>query len=249
MGDMFDVPETMSNATTASPLAHLPQIDPPPSTIDELVRGRVRLSGDEKILAYPRSGIDYVDYTPRHLDTYAYHAALHYAKGMPQRCSSSEQPRVVGLLGPSNLDYVVSMFALTKLGHTVLYLSPRISKEAHKSLLEKTGARDLVIHESFRSMADSLQEELADLQAHSIAKAQSYDKSLPHGADTRMDRQLDPRKETNYPAWIIHSSGSTSLPKPVYLYHRAVLSNYRLNNIPLKGFITSEYCCRSNKIH
>lgn len=213
-------------------------LEPPPLTIDQLVRRRASVYRDGKMLAYPSSGTKYVDYTARQIDIYAYHAALHYAGILPQRSASSEKPRVVGLLGPSNLDYVISMFALSKLGHTVMFLSPKMCPEAYHQLFEKTGALDLVFDESFRERADLLQKQQPGLRIHSILTDDVYSHSLPVAPDTRMDHRLDPTVETNHCAWIVHSSGSTSFPKPVYLTHHAALSDYRLNFFPGTGFIT-----------
>lgn len=212
--------------------------DSNPLTIDQLVQNRVWTSGDEPILAYPSSGTHYVDYTARQLDYHAYNAALLYAAKMPQRSSSMEKPRVVALLGPSNLDYVVAMFALTKLGHTVLFLSPRIPKEAHRSVLEQTNAQDLVVNESLSEIADYLRFELQDLKIHALVGEDLYSQPHAHIIDTRMDYMLNSLAETRYPAWIVHSSGSTSLPKPVYISHQAALSDYKLNHFGKKGFIT-----------
>ncbi|KAK5004059.1 hypothetical protein LTR28_009394, partial [Elasticomyces elasticus] len=50
-------------------------------------------------------------------------------------------------------------------------------------------------------------------------------------------RRLDRAKETEKIAWIIHSSGSTGLPKPIYQTHRGALQNY-VKNFGLQGFIT-----------
>ena len=216
----------------------VPELDPAPLTIDQLIRTRAAISGNENIVAYPVRGIDYVDYTTRDLDGYAYNAAKHYATALPKRQSSAEKPAVIGILGPSNLDYLITMLALTKLGHTVLYLSPRISEEAHRSLLESTGAKDLIVNRNFKDLGAALRSSMSGLRVQEFAGEDIWRRVLPDGTDTRMDHHLDAQQENKYVAWIIHSSGSTSLPKPVFMYHYAVLNNYRVNNVPLNSYIT-----------
>ncbi|KAH0602727.1 uncharacterized protein H6S33_008377 [Morchella sextelata] len=54
---------------------------------------------------------------------------------------------------------------------------------------------------------------------------------------TAFDAHLDPNVETNNICWIIHSSGSTGLPKPIKQTHAAALRNYS-NNFSMNGFIT-----------
>ncbi|KAL1617192.1 putative NRPS-like protein biosynthetic cluster [Diplodia seriata] len=212
-----------------------------PRTVDELMRSRSRTDPDLPLISYPSSGIEYVDYTPRQLDIFAYRVAQVYKQLIPQRTSSHEKPAVVGLLGPSNLEYLITMLALTKLGHTVMFQSTRISQEAHASLLNATGSRHMVIDASFADVAAALKRDnTPDLSVIPIAGPEVYSQPITeadHRLDTRMDRQLDVPTEQGHVAWIIHSSGSTGLPKPIYQTQRAALKNYA-TNMNMRGFIT-----------
>ncbi|TKA82448.1 hypothetical protein B0A49_00047 [Cryomyces minteri] len=189
------------------------------------------------IYSYPSSVIDYVDYTYQQLDAFAFRVAQQYALLIPSRRSSADPEIVVGLLGPSNLSYFITMLALSKLGHTVLLLSTRISQAAHVSLLQTTGAKYLLIDPSFEGLAKSVQETLTYLQFYLISARALFDYEVEPGLDTRLDQALDPKQETNKTAWIIHSSGSTGLPKPIYQTHRAALNNYQ-ESLNMRGFIT-----------
>lgn len=216
-------------------------IPPEPRTVDELMRSRSRTDPDLPLIAYPSSGIEYVDYTARQLDIFAYRVAQKYKESIPQRTSSNEKPAVIGLLGPSNLEYLITMLALTKLGHTVMFMSTRISQEAHASLLNTTGSRHIVIDESFADMAAALKRDnIPDLAVIPIAGAEDYDQPIDAcsaNMDTRMDHELDVAVEQSHVAWIIHSSGSTGLPKPIFQTQRAALKNYA-TNMNMRGFIT-----------
>jgi acyl-CoA synthetase (AMP-forming)/AMP-acid ligase II len=211
-----------------------------PLTVDELMRRLSEEAPNLKIVSYPSSGINYVDYTARQLDTFAFRVARQYAITMPPRSSSSQVATVVGLLGPSNFDYLMTILALTKLGHTVLFLSTRISAVAYESLLKKTQAKHLLIDESFRNLAETLSPNLPHLRIAGIAKRAVYEGEgvvRTTEIDTCLTHQLDPQAEKNQLAWIIHSSGSTGLPKPIFQTQRAALGNYR-NNLNMKGFVT-----------
>ncbi|OJD38111.1 nrps-like enzyme [Diplodia corticola] len=216
-------------------------VPPEPRTVDELMRSRSRTDPDLPLISYPSSGIEYVDYTPRQLDIFAYRVAHVYKQLIPQRASSHEKPSVIGLLGPSNLEYLVTMLALTKLGHTVMFQSTRISQEAHASLLNTTGSRHMVIDASFADMAAALKRDnIPDLTVIPIAGPEVY--GLPisdadNNLNTRMDQHLDVEVEQSHVAWIIHSSGSTGLPKPIFQTQRAALKNYT-TNMNMRGFIT-----------
>lgn len=213
------------------------EVNDHPLTIDGLIRRRSEESPHTPIVSYPSSGIQYVDYTYQQLDVFALRVAQRYESLIPSRTSSSQAESVIALLGSSNLDYLVSVLALTKLGHTVLFLSTRISKEAYISLLQTTNSRHLLVDTSFTRLASELQGALPDLQAHQILDQPSYASPIESALATRLDGLLDPIQETNKIAWIIHSSGSTGLPKPIYQTHGAALNNYR-QHMDMKGFIT-----------
>jgi acyl-CoA synthetase (AMP-forming)/AMP-acid ligase II len=210
----------------------------PPCTIDELVRQRADDGPEEAIISYPSSGVDYVDYTSRQLDVFAFRVAQKYRSLMPQRLSSSDSETVVALLGTSNFEYFISILALTKLGHSVLFLSTRISSAAYTSLLKATGAIHILVDASFRETAEQVKEGLPSLNVHKITDKATYDYPVTtRDIDTNLTHHLDPEAESCKVAWIIHSSGSTGLPKPIFQTHSAALNNYA-SNLNLKGFIT-----------
>lgn len=181
---------------------------------------------NDPVISYRSSGVSYVDYSVRQLDTFAYRVAQQYAHDFPPRISSSEKAAVVALLGISDFDYIITLLALTKLGHTVLLLSPRISQPAYAHLLKTTGSRRLIIQPSFCEKAANLQNDFPDLLVREIAVQASYGYPMAEMAYTNNTPGLDLNKKAFQSAWIFHSSGSTGLPKPVYLTHRAALENY-----------------------
>ncbi|KAK4032964.1 putative gluconokinase 3 [Parachaetomium inaequale] len=224
-----------------------PAIPPPPraeleddstiQTVDELVRRRAIAHHDQVVVSYPSSGIDYVDYTMQQLDVFAYRVAMGYSKTIPARTSSTEKPTVVAILGPSDLDYLVTMLALIKLGHTVLFLSTRISPAAIESLVSVTGASALLAAPAHLEVARATQQKLEGLTVYEIAPRSTYEFPVEIHADTRLDQTLDLSIEAGNFVYIIHSSGSTGLPKPIYQTHKAALANYAVS-MEMKAFIT-----------
>lgn len=206
-------------------------------TVDELVRHRASLGSSQPVISYPRTGTEYVDYPLRQLDIYAFRVAKDTGARIPPRASSSETPAVIALLGPSDLNYLVTLLALTKLGHSILFLSTRISLEAYASLLEKTQSKHIFIHESFKDTAAELKERLPDLDISEIPTQASYDYPIVEDVDTNLTPNLDLEKESKYISFIIHSSGSTGLPKPIFQTQGAAIRNYA-GNMNMSGFIT-----------
>ncbi|KAJ5739371.1 hypothetical protein N7533_012155 [Penicillium manginii] len=198
-------------------------------TIDDLVR--VRATGEtahEPIVAYPSSGTDYIYYTPPP-------AAVYYSKIIPQRLSSNDPVQVVGLLGPSDFEYLITLQAVSRLGHTVLLLSTRIAEDAYISLVEATKATFLITYPSFQSMGENVCRRTSATQVPVVGPADlnSLDAS---DAVLPASHRHGPTENKNI-TWVIHSSGSTGHPKPIYQTHSGALKNYA-NNFGLKGFIT-----------
>jgi acyl-CoA synthetase (AMP-forming)/AMP-acid ligase II len=209
-----------------------------PRTIDELIRQRGEELPNEAILSYPSSGIDYADYSFQDLNEFASRVAERYKALIPCRSSSLGAETVVGLLGPSGFEYFITALALTKLGHTVLFLSTRISIPAYVSLLQATGAQHIVVGGSFRETIGLVKRSLSELNVHDIAGKCVWESPSPSAnSDLHFSPQLDLNLESSKVAWIIHSSGSTGLPKPIYQTHSAALQNYS-SNLNLRGFIT-----------
>ncbi|KAL4982884.1 hypothetical protein BDW68DRAFT_191781 [Aspergillus falconensis] len=209
-----------------------------PLTVDELVRHRASLGSSQPIVYYPRTGIEYSEYPLRHLDIFAYRVAKVLAEKIPPRETSSESPTVVALLGPSDLNYLVLLLAVTKLGHAGLLLSTRISVEAHVSLIARTNAQHIFVHGSLKDAAAKVNERVPALQVHDIPSEGSYNYPVPdEPIDTNLLSHLDPEVEAKHLAWIIHSSGSTGLPKPIFQTQRAAVKNYA-GNMNMRGFIT-----------
>lgn len=158
------------------------------------------------------------------------------------------------MLAASNLDYLVSIIALSRLGFTVLFLSTRISDAAYLELLRAAGCVDIVVQPGYVATANRLCKELPELTVYPMVVQELYGQAITtpknekegkqeeeveeeEKLDQQLQIELDPEVENTKIAWIIHSSGSTGLPKPIFQTHSAALNNYA-QNFGLKGFIT-----------
>ncbi|TGO69464.1 hypothetical protein BELL_0771g00030 [Botrytis elliptica] len=90
--------------------------------LDDIVTVRAADVHQVPFLAYPQPGKGVADFTlstGQNLDRFVDQATKEYI-----RCGCApDQGQVIALAGPSDLDYVVSLFALSRLGYNVLLLS------------------------------------------------------------------------------------------------------------------------------
>lgn len=140
--------------------------------------------------------------------------------------------RVVALLAPSNLDYIVTIFALMRKRCTALLLSNRLATEAYLNLLEKTNCHDIIVSKSMIDVARGIAK-TRPMNVVVIASQEDYD--LP--SEPEEDLPPEPKSISERTAFIIHSSGSTGLPKPIFQSHRACLKNYSGGN-GYRAFVT-----------
>lgn len=205
-------------------------VEPKFFTFDQLLRTQALRIPDEPFISCSKFGAVYEEFTFSQINTFAYRAAKQYSKFNAPRSKSSSPPRVVALLGISNLDYLVSMAAVTKLGWTILLLSTRISDAAYTHLFLEANCSDVIIQPEFEKTIERVKDNLPfQLKVSSMAGPDIYDpeelkdERIPV-EETAFDQDFDHVLESDKTLWIIHSSGSTGLPKPVGLSHKATLN-------------------------
>ncbi|MCJ1251933.1 hypothetical protein MMC30_009171 [Trapelia coarctata] len=124
----------------------------------------------------------------------------------------------IGYIGPSDLRYVILAIAAVKINMKMLYLSPRNSLEGQLHILEHAkcsvfasplvqlaGVSAIL---SSRSMHQLIIPELEELLNGPLVPARPFTKTF--------------EEIRHQPIVILHSSGSTSLPKPVGYTHGAL---------------------------
>jgi acyl-CoA synthetase (AMP-forming)/AMP-acid ligase II len=206
-------PDESLAAGTEKDAAAVPHVEPDKDdstlrTVDELLRRRARTDPNLPVVSYPSSGIDYVDYTFQQLDVFAYRVGKQLQAVIPSRMSSKEKRTVVAMLGPSNLEYLVTMMGLFKLGHTVLFLSTRISVPAIESLIKSTGVTYLLADPRYLEPSLATKQQVPGLQVLDMPMRTGFEFPIDVVGDTQLDAALDPSVETNQIVYIIHSSGT-----------------------------------------
>lgn len=120
---------------------------------------------------------------------------------------------------------VITFFALSRLGYTVMMLSPRLSAAACVSLLDAVGC-DTILYGETPSIRVTLGEVLR-LKLVACRPMVQRPSKQTHDATSILvlHRSRSPDAGRNKIALIIHSSGSTGIPKPLYLSHKALMTH------------------------
>lgn len=113
---------------------------------------------------------------------------------------------------------------LSRLGYASLLLSTRLAAPALIRLLELANCDTLLTTSHFHPVLEEVKAE-RDTTVLELLKHEEY-----YGVEApSYDRAYNPYKETAKNVVIIHSSGSTGLPKPIYLTNRSCIAAFSTN--------------------
>ncbi|KZT25172.1 acetyl-CoA synthetase-like protein, partial [Neolentinus lepideus HHB14362 ss-1] len=145
----------------------------------------------------------------------------------PREAQDGLKNRIVALLSPSCIDFIVFVFAAIRLGYGVLLVAPQNSAEAVRNLCLNTKCAHLFCHSMYMHLAFNA---VVQRQDGTIADRDSvHIMSMPSRATWEacsspeppmLNTALNPFDEKDTIALVFHTSGSTGMPKPIYHTHR-----------------------------
>ncbi|KAF5554647.1 male sterility [Fusarium mexicanum] len=200
-------------------------------TVDELVRLNAKRNEDHvAVIESPAESQHPQSYTSKQIDNFAFQVACVYSEkySLQPRTSSHQEPKVVALCGTGDFEYLITALAIAKLGHTTLFLSPRLPFESCVGLLRVSNAALLLIQQVQQPLAEYINSDSLDVAVGAVVPVDqgcSKDGEL----NTNLTSALDMEAERNTAIWILHSSGSTGLPKLVSVPNGAALNRYTAN--------------------
>ncbi|KAF2963977.1 hypothetical protein GQX73_g9592 [Xylaria multiplex] len=228
---------TITSEARASAEVPAPLVDSnrPILTLDELIRSRASEMGDSPLIGYPNhSLLDFEEHSARSVDRYVDAAVDKLQQlGLPPVDPSLEKPPVVGILSQSGLHVVITIIGLSRLGYTVFLISTRLASPALERLIELTGCSTILTTPNFHATLAEVSKERQPTLVPILAHSDYYRKDAP-----AFVRLCDPEYENKKMAVILHSSGSTGLPKPIWLSHRSCIGAFALN-MDMRSLLTS----------
>lgn len=114
-----------------------------------------------------------------------------------------------------------------------MFLSTRLTAPAHARLLELANCSALITTSAFETTVQEIQRE-RDIQSIPMLERGHY----RYVQAAKFYRSYDPAKESSKIAWVVHSSGSTGFPKPIFLTNYACLANF-CKTLARRAFCTS----------
>ncbi|KAI4602821.1 putative NRPS-like protein biosynthetic cluster [Pestalotiopsis sp. 9143b] len=204
-------------------------------TIDELIRARAEEMGDAPLLGYPNEGLlDFEEHSAKSCDLYA-DAAAHKLKkiGLSEVDPSLTKAPVVGILAQSGMHVIATTFALFRLGYSVFFISTRLPSPAIVQLLKLTDCSTVLTTPTYEPVLTEAAK-VRDISILPLLEPSDY-----YGVEApKISREYNPEEERKKIAIILHSSGSTGLPKPIFLTNGNCLSTFA-TNMGMRALITS----------
>ncbi|BCR89337.1 putative NRPS-like protein biosynthetic cluster [Aspergillus chevalieri] len=210
-----------------------------PHVLDDLIRLRAVDATQQPILAYPNfenGHASYEYFTGRDLDAMIDQAAqILVNQGFTPQQNDSKY--VVALLTPSDLNMIITLFALSRLGYSIMLLSTRLSAAACVSLLDAVGC-DTILYEPSLNIRATIGEvlRLKAIACRSIVQRASLSQAQVSPSVSALKRSRSHEEQEKSVAIIMHSSGSTGFPKPIFITHQ-VLKMFMIRGSEMTAFI------------
>ncbi|KAF2235972.1 acetyl-CoA synthetase-like protein [Viridothelium virens] len=144
----------------------------------------------------------------------------------------SRASNVLFYIGPLDVRYLILMVAANKTGYVAFFSSHRNSLEAHLSLLDATNCSNAILAEGAPAVVKQILAKRA-MDVSYIPNAEFLLRKDELPANYPFQRAFDDAKDDTFV--VLHTSGSTGIPKPVFVTHGTFASNDAYQLIPSRG--------------
>ncbi len=191
-----------------------------PRLLPHVIDDRGRASSDELFGAIPVSqNIEdgFRDVTYRQLAN-AINKCAHWFEA---RIGRSEHRETIAYMGPNDVGYHIIAFGLAKIGYVAFFPSPRNSLEAQLALLDGTNCNIFLLPETVPPPLQTILKNRPSLKTIQLGRITDwiFGETVPECSwnATYESVKYDPFV-------ILHTSGSTGIPKPINITHGLISS-------------------------
>lgn len=169
--------------------------------------------------------------------------SLGHAEGFP----------TITYMGPQDPMYAIIVLAAVKAGYKVLLTSPRNTLQAHLSLLEATGSHTFAMPPGFplpivKQILEARPMRVLDISSLEYWVADTFAGPTDHDRHFPYDKTYEQARLE--PFVVLHTSGSTGVPKPIIQTHGTVSALDAFSALPDLGFeIAYPKTCEGKRIY
>ncbi|KAJ5124163.1 Male sterility NAD-binding [Penicillium bovifimosum] len=200
------------------------------ATIDGLLRSHAAQPDEAQhpLICYPVHGAaDFEKHTAKDIDHYTEVAVRYYTQqGLAPADPTLDEAPVVAMLVGSSFEVVVTLFALNRLGYAVLFLSTRLTAPAYSRLMDMANCRKIIHTCQFQQIVSEMRTGRLEWSTFTLLSREDWF-NQPVSPYRFKREDVNPSREGKKIAWILHSSGSTGFPKPIFLTNLQTLANFR----------------------
>lgn len=150
-------------------------------------------------------------------------------------------------LGPQDLVYAVLVLASVKTGYKLLLTSPRNSLDAHLALFDKTESNVLLMPPQFPL---PIVKQILGARQMQVIEIPGLQHWMQHGPYKRFPYHKTFSEARYDPFVVLHTSGSTGIPKPIIQTHGTIAPLDAFTTLPSQGLPdTFPAVCAGKRVH
>lgn len=151
-------------------------------------------------------------------------AANKMARWIEKTIGVSDTRETIAYMGVNDTRYIIFILAALKTGYQILLTSTRNSIEGQRSLINATRCRNFLFTPEMKAQISAIKDDDTCFDMHQVPE---FDDILHQttGGEYYNGKESD---DLDQPAIIIHTSGSTGIPKPIPLKNGWLATVYRL---------------------
>ncbi|KAI0551250.1 hypothetical protein F4679DRAFT_582725 [Xylaria curta] len=157
-------------------------------------------------------------------------AINHVARRIIDQCGVPPADTIptIAYIGPNDTRYIVLVLAAVKAGYKALFISPRNSQEGQLSLFDHTDCRIICFPSSHRNIVQPWLQE-RDMQAVEVGPIENWfpEKEVEHFPYNKTFEEAEWG-----PLCVLHTSGTTGIPKPIVARNGMVAIGDQYNTKP-----------------